>query len=170
MIDDYPFYTEVDLSHTVDTTPIIICDLDGTAALMDNRIKDRDEQVKKDGSNKNKWNAFNRGFGLEPVNYPVLSTLHAFKGSQPCEIVYLSGRSEEFRQRTDEWLGDNHFPLGELYMRPKGDYRRDDIFKKELSGNIDLVRVLLVLDDRDQVVKMWRDMGLTCFQVNYGDF
>ena len=39
MIDDYPFYTEVDLSHTVDTTPIIICDLDGTAALMDYNIQ-----------------------------------------------------------------------------------------------------------------------------------
>ena len=46
----------------------------------------------------------------------------------------------------------------------------DYSFYTELSGNIDLNRVLLVLDDRDQVAKMWRDMGLTCFQVNYGDF
>lgn len=28
-----------------------------------------------------------------------------------------------------------------------------------------------VLDDRDQVVDLWRnELGLTCFQVNYGDF
>lgn len=28
-----------------------------------------------------------------------------------------------------------------------------------------------VLDDRDKVVRMWREeLGLTCLQVNYGDF
>ena len=30
--------------------------------------------------------------------------------------------------------------------------------------------VKFVLDDRDQVVEMWRDMGLPCFQVAPGDF
>jgi hypothetical protein len=34
----------------------------------------------------------------------------------------------------------------------------------------DNYKVLLVLDDRDQVVRMWRELGLTCFQVDYGDF
>jgi len=27
-----------------------------------------------------------------------------------------------------------------------------------------------VLDDRDRVVDMWRSLGLTCFQVDWGNF
>ena len=30
--------------------------------------------------------------------------------------------------------------------------------------------ILCVFDDRDKVVKMWRDSGLTCFQVAEGNF
>jgi hypothetical protein len=58
-----------------------------------------------------------------------------------------------------------------LYMRQDGDFRRDDIVKQEiLDKYIDKDRVLFVLDDRDQVVDMWRRNGLTCFQVAEGDF
>ena len=31
-------------------------------------------------------------------------------------------------------------------------------------------KIFCVLDDRDRVVKMWRDLGLTCFQVAQGNF
>ncbi|MGH7203736.1 MAG: AAA family ATPase, partial [Candidatus Levyibacteriota bacterium] len=53
------------------------------------------------------------------------------------------------------------------------DFRKDAVVKKELyethiSGKYE---VLFVLDDRDQVVEMWRkDLGLPCFQVDYGNF
>jgi len=30
--------------------------------------------------------------------------------------------------------------------------------------------ILCVFDDRQKVVDMWRKNGITCFQVNYGDF
>jgi hypothetical protein len=30
--------------------------------------------------------------------------------------------------------------------------------------------VVLCLDDRNSVVKLWRDLGLTCLQVAEGDF
>ena len=35
---------------------------------------------------------------------------------------------------------------------------------------IDKDDVFAVFDDRNQVVDMWRDNGLTCFQVADGDF
>lgn len=34
----------------------------------------------------------------------------------------------------------------------------------------DEYRVLVVLDDRKQVVDMWRSLGLTCLQVAEGNF
>ena len=36
--------------------------------------------------------------------------------------------------------------------------------------NFDIGNVLGVFEDRDRVVKMWRDLGITCFQVAEGDF
>lgn len=60
----------------------------------------------------------------------------------------------------------------ELHMRPAGDRRRDSIVKAELFDRHvrDQYRVLVVLDDRKQVVEMWRSLGLTCLQVAEGDF
>ena len=58
-------------------------------------------------------------------------------------------------------------------MRRTGDRRKDSTVKREMyertvPGTYD---VLLVLDDRNQVVDMWRKvLGLPCFQVDYGNF
>ena len=60
----------------------------------------------------------------------------------------------------------------DLFMRADGDYRADSIVKEEIyHDKIEPVyNVLLVLDDRDSVVKMWRSLGLTCLQVAEGNF
>jgi hypothetical protein len=56
-------------------------------------------------------------------------------------------------------------------MRKDGDFRADNVVKQEiLDAHIDKDRVLFVLDDRQQVVDMWRRNGLTCFQVAEGNF
>ena len=61
----------------------------------------------------------------------------------------------------------------ELFMRPQGDSSKDATIKYELFEKHILGRyyVELVVDDRQQVVDMWRrQLGLTCVQVDYGDF
>jgi len=60
----------------------------------------------------------------------------------------------------------------ELFMRPEGDMRPDNIVKAELFDTYvrDNYDVQFVIDDRDQVVDMWRRMGLACLQVAPGDF
>ena len=44
------------------------------------------------------------------------------------------------------------------------------LMKKMLDTFVDIDDVFLVVDDRDKVVKMWRDLGLNTFQVAPGDF
>ncbi len=87
-------------------------------------------------------------------------------------IVYVSGRSEVCRRQTEMWI-DHHVGVdGELFMREEGDDRQDAKIKKQifLSAIKDKHDVWLVLDDRDQVVRMWRRLGLTCLQVAPGNF
>jgi hypothetical protein len=57
-------------------------------------------------------------------------------------------------------------------MREDGDMTKDSTVKKNIYQNNISIRysVELVLDDRQQVVNTWREMGLTCYQVAFGDF
>lgn len=86
-------------------------------------------------------------------------------------VIVMSGRDEVCRRETEEWLtGLVHFD--HLFMRPEGDMRKDNIVKAELFDNYvrDNFDVRFVLDDRNQVVDMWRSMGIKCLQVQEGNF
>jgi len=89
-------------------------------------------------------------------------------------IVFCSGREDSSRDATEAWLDlhvDRHSDEP-LFMRAAHDKRRDSIVKRELFDTHirQHYNVRYVLDDRAQVVEMWRSLGLTCFQVAEGDF
>lgn len=153
---------------------IVICDIDGTIADTSLRVKERDEYIKESGSKRNSWNVFNRGIGKEPVKEDVKAVVVALH-KMGYQIVYLSGREDAFKAKTERWLAMNDFPDGMLFMRKARDFRKDNIVKKELFEEMCLQvghnDVLLCIDDRDQVVELWRkELNLTCLQVDYGNF
>lgn len=87
------------------------------------------------------------------------------------ETLFLSGRHEDFREVTEEWLFKNVKVPFKLFMRQ--DRERDDsvekylLFHNNIRGNWN---PKYVLDDRDRVVDMWRSIGLLTLQVERGDF
>jgi hypothetical protein len=88
------------------------------------------------------------------------------------DVILMSGREDKFRPETERWLNANDVVYSMLLMRKTGDFRKDAIVKRELyethiKGKY---QVFFVLDDRDQVVTMWREQGLVVFQVADGDF
>lgn len=87
------------------------------------------------------------------------------------KIVFLSGRDGCCREETLDWI-DNNTMIGrygsyELFMRPAGDSRRDDIVKGELFFEHiqDRYNVFCVLDDRPQMIRKWHSMGLKVLAV-----
>lgn len=113
--------------------------------------------------------------GIDTPKWPIINLVKAMRASG-CAIVFFSGRDAVCRPETTAWL-DEYFGWPamnyELFMRPEQDNRKDSIVKAELFGQHILGRyyVEFVVDDRQQVVDMWRRMlGLTCVQVDYGDF
>ena len=89
------------------------------------------------------------------------------------KVVIFTGRDGVCLQQTEKWLVENSIPYNEIYIRPQGNGEKDSIIKKRLFE--DNIRgkyfCELVVDDRNQVVDMWRkELGLTCLQVDYGDF
>ena len=87
-------------------------------------------------------------------------------------IIVVSGRDESCKEETLAWLKKYGMFPDEIFMRPKGDYRKDSLIKKEIYENHlkGKYNIVLIYDDRDQVVKVWRDLGLKCLQVEYGEF
>jgi len=133
----------------------IICDLDGTLALMNGRNPFAAEHCEAD-----------------KLNVPVANVVFRYK-ELGYKILLLSGRSDAFQEQTLNWLKQHKIPYDALWMRPAADRRKDSIFKRELyETNIEnKYFVEFILDDRNQVVNMWRDdLKLPCFQVYYGDF
>jgi len=88
------------------------------------------------------------------------------------DVVIVSGREESCREDTIKWLAGNYIQFDELLMRKTGDSRKDSIIKEEIFWeHIEpKYNVIAVFDDRDQVVKMWRSLGLKCLQVEPGNF
>jgi predicted kinase len=90
--------------------------------------------------------------------------------------LIVSGRSDECRGETERWLFDKcGIELGtsfKLFMRKSDDNRSDDIIKREIIEKdiIPYYYPYTWFDDRDRVVKMVRQSGIKCFQVEYGDF
>ncbi len=83
-------------------------------------------------------------------------------------IIGLSGRYEEHRETTEAWwLSHVGFVPENFFMRPTGDHRPDDVVKAEIYDQhiADDYRVIGVIDDRPRVCRMWREKGLTTFQV-----
>ena len=149
---------------------IIVCDLDGTLANCEHRVHHVRDKPKN-------WDAFYAGVREDKVNTPVLSILSRFLdyAYAPYNIIFCSGRPERCREDTIWWLDEvaNIWEpsVMQLLMRKDGDYRADNIVKQEiLDAHIAKERVLFVLDDRQQVVDMWRKNGLTCLQVAEGNF
>lgn len=131
----------------------IICDIDGTIALARNRDWFEYDKVITDTE---EWRVIHLVRELSKTN----------------RIIFITGREEICRNVTECWMRKYGFKNYDLYMRPEGDNRKDEIIKKEIfETQVDPhYNVTAVFDDRDAVVKMWRDLGLLCCQVYYGDF
>jgi predicted kinase len=101
----------------------------------------------------------------------VIETAHAH-AKAGYKIIVMSGRDAVCRRETTKWLDFYDVPFSRLYMRAEGDMRKDNIVKQELFDKHirDKYNVIAVYDDRDQVVDMWRAMGVDCFQVQPGNF
>lgn len=139
----------------------VIFDLDGTLADNDHRSPYDLEKCGEDAPKK-----------------MVIALLEMLR-AQGYKIITVSGRESgtkddklKYRRITKEWLKTHTNGSDEHYQRLHGDSRKDDVVKEEIFWNCiaDRFNVQLAVDDRAQVVEMWRRIGVECWQVNHGDF
>lgn len=140
----------------------IICDLDGTLCNIDHRL----HYVKAEEKD---WKRFFEELVNDTPNKWCLDILHRADE----KIVFCSGRPSDYYDLTDNWLKELLVSYCyDLYMRTKGDFRRDDIVKENLLDFEILTRFTpyFIIDDRKQVVDMWRRRGFVTLQCAEGNF
>jgi 3-deoxy-D-manno-octulosonate 8-phosphate phosphatase KdsC-like HAD superfamily phosphatase len=143
---------------------VIIVDLDGTLADCNHRV----HHVQKDPKD---WKSFNSLIHEDDLNIWCKKIIDSM-GSHGVSTILLTGRNEATRTVTEKWLKDHKIDYLELFMRGVDDDRSDSDIKKEiyLKQIAPLYDTLFVVEDRLSVVKMWRDINVTCLQCDWGDF
>lgn len=149
----------------VSTLPkAVICDLDGTLSFLNGRSPYDASKC-----------------DMDPPNLPVIECVKSMYAAG-FTILFTSGRDAKYREPTEafitQWVHDPRTSgmrttiAHHLFMRAQGDMRKDNIIKTELyDANIrGKFNVVFALDDRNQVVDNWREMGIATFQVAPGAF
>jgi hypothetical protein len=142
--------------YVADTTlpKAIIVDVDGTIAEH-NGIRKPYE-----------WNKVN----LDKPRTAVIDVVKLLK-KDGYKVIILSGRDGSCAELTKVWIDGIGIQFDEFLIRTAGDQRSDYVIKMELFNQVkDKYNIRFAFDDRDQVVNLWRSIGLECFQVNYGKF
>lgn len=145
------------IEYFTDKKDCYIFDIDGTLAKMDGRSPYDYSKVHTDKQNES-----------------IVRIFQSLRNNNcdSCDYIIVSGRTDDCKDVTIKWLTDNKIYFDDILMRKAGDTRNDSIVKKEIFDNNlkDKYNVLAVFDDRNRVVDMWRSLGLTCLQVDYGNF
>lgn len=147
---------------------IVIVDLDGTLAINKHRFHLIDKSLGK----KVDWNSYFEACDKDLPNKPVIESIRALK-EQGYQVHIFSARGDIVKAKTIEWLETHSVPYDRLTMRKMDSFTPDEELKKSwlLHYYPDYKKdILCVFDDRDKVVKMWRSLGLACFQVAEGNF
>jgi predicted kinase len=146
---------------------VVIFDVDGTLADMGERKQFLDQKPKDYKSfystaamakDKPKWTIIKWAQACVEAGYVLL---------------VVSGRpSDQASDATDAWLRNYVGDVGHLFMRNGGDFREDSIIKQEILDKIlkwiSKEQILFVVDDRPRVVRMWKENGITCYDVGEG--
>lgn len=140
------------------TRRAFIVDVDGTVALLNGR----DPYDQTDCAH-------------DLPNWPVIEVIRSISTDRGWPLVFMSGRHEKSYSDTVHWLYRYVILPGypwQLFMRADNDYRPDWQLKLELFNRHvrNTYHVVAAFDDRTQVVKLWRQLGITTFQVAEGNF
>ena len=141
-----------------------VFDLDGT--ICD--VRHRRQYVATKPRN---WDAWNAGLVNDTPNIAVQKVFQALRHGSDynTDLIIVSGRSDDYKEQTVEWLCEHEIFYDEIYMRKYKDHRDDAVVKGEIADEIEKThKILGVFDDRQRVVNMWIERGIWVFDVGQG--
>jgi predicted kinase len=148
-------FNPVELVNSPEKPPVVIFDIDGTLAHRGDR---------------GPYDWLSVGKDIVDNSVALLNDYLSTSAISP-EIVICTGRDEMSLDETKKWLEANKITYNQIYYRDKGDMRRDWIVKEEMWRHIAKDRYIVgMFEDRLQVVRRARALGLKVFNVEYNNF
>ena len=153
--DDEFLYPVENIKSFADLPPVYLLDIDGTIAHMNGKRGAFD------------W----KNVGVDDLDLNLSPVIDALNRLKYHKVIVVSGRDGICQPETLKWLTDNGIEHEELYMRAVGDMRPDWQIKEEIWRELsEKYNILGLFDDRMQVVRRARALGLKVFQVEYNNF
>jgi hypothetical protein len=143
----------------------VIFDMDGTLA----DASERQHYLKKEPQD---WEGFIAEMHADAPIEVLVDLYREMCRSDFYGVVVLTGRPERYKKMTEEWMEKHDLPLRPIYCKPDNDERHDLVFKRDAyqsfiaEGN----EVAFVVEDRNSVVAMWREIGVVCLHCFDADF
>ena len=137
--------------------PFVVFDLDGTLCNCEWR---REICLTKKPPD---WKHFFSSCGLDKPNWPILKWAQTLQNDY--HIIISTGRPERYFNSTDAWLQQYGVKYTRIFMRRNSDNRHDYETKNDMCQHLPKDQILFVVDDRPQVVDMWRENGLKVYPV-----
>lgn len=103
----------------------------------------------------------------------IINLIDCYSCKYDLEILILTGRHKgEELEATKKWLYKNSFYYSEIFAREPNDYSKATLYKEKVYG--ELIKpnydVVMVFEDNNACVKMFRDKGLTVLQPQNSDY
>lgn len=145
---------------------VVIVDYDGTLSDGKHRLH---LLPTKDLHLTESWSEFNRSSAYDE---PIRNTIDVINAMYEAgyAVIILTGRSDEVRQESINWLYNNGVLFTHIIMRRSFDNRKDTVIKEEVLRAIGLENIVACWDDSPNVIAHLRGLGLTVYQViDYGE-
>ncbi|QVW27704.1 polynucleotide kinase/phosphatase [Hafnia phage Pocis76] len=144
-----------------------IFDLDGTLADGTHRLH---LLPKHDLHLTESWIEFNRACVNDAPIKDTIRVMNAIydaceAADEGDQVIILTGRSDDANRETIEWLYDMGCKYHRLEMRGKTDNRPDTTIKEEFLRGLGLENIVACWDDSVKVIRHFRSLGLTVYQV-----
>lgn len=149
-------FTPTTITNNKKLSPCVIFDIDGTIAQMDGKRSPYE------------WKKV-RGDSVEYSTKYIQDCLTDCIESP--QVIICTGRDGVALFETKRWLKDNYIDYDKIYIRDEGDSRADWVVKEEMWRSIAEKHYIVgMFDDRLQVVRRARALGLKVFNVEYNNF
>jgi predicted kinase len=145
----------------------VVFDMDGTLADCSHR-RHFVRNDKNDPDFKKDWRGFFVNIPSDTLRIDVYHEYIKALG-EGHDILIVSGRPDNYRKQTEEWLDNHSIVHDRLIMRQASDSRPDTVVKQEIIDKyLDKSKIVKWFDDRPSIVAQVRTNGINVIDVGNG--
>lgn len=137
----------------------VVFDLDGTLANIDHRV----HLVR---CEKPDYKSFFKSCVNDTPNEWCADLIRILRENPNYHVLIVTARDKMVEGETRDWLEryDLAWNVELVMVREHGDHTPDVELKRRWLREFGPQNILFVVDDRERVVRMWREEGVTCLQ------